>query len=432
MKIMDNILNKDVIDASVTFLVILPSVFLIYFATFITIRNYHEKLKTFLLEYALIALPMLFNITIFVKHIYLVLTLLFIICTVMTYRQQSTLKRSKKQDVTSKHYTFITNARSAINLLTAIAILAVDFKIFPKSFSKTKKYGFSLMDVGVGLFVYANGIVAPKRKESFLKILKDSIPLFVLGIGRYLITREINYHVAVWEYGVHWNFFMTLGMTKVFGSLFIKWVGEKYLIVYAPFLLLVHEALLQLGLADYVFGPADREQSFIAANREGIISSTGYIAIYLFSVPVGNLLKNKKLSKLQMVFMLSMLSSVLFIATFSLYYYFDTSRRLANSSYCCWTLFIGIFMTEMFYLCEALHKKMTKSNFVPPPFIFEAINYNGLVFFLVCNVLTGFVNIVFNTKKVAAFNSLLILSLYLLMSCALVAILCVKRVRLKL
>lgn len=433
MEIFNVKISRDVIAAYETFLVIFPSTLLIYIATYLTVLNSGKTLQNFFVEFALVVLPMLFNITVFVRSIYQVLAVLLVISCYITFHGKHILRTTKpKDETTSKHYTFITNGRSTINLLTAIAILAVDFKIFPKRFAKTRKYGFSLMDVGVGLFIYANGVVAPKRKESFTKIMKDSIPLFVLGIGRYLVTREIKYHVAVWEYGVHWNFFITLGITKVFSSLIVKIIGESYLFIVAPLLLIVHESLLQFALADFVFGPANRKESFIAANREGIVSSLGYVALYLLSVPIGNLMKNHAGPKRDMFIKLMGLSIVLLTATLVLNYFFGTSRRLANSSYCCWSLFVGVFMMNMYYLCEMLHKNVTKSRFVPPPLIFEMINYNGLAFFLICNVLTGCVNMIFKTSRIKTFETLLILSVYLLLTCASVAVLYVRKIRLKL
>ena len=59
---------------------------------------------------------------------------------------------------------FVTATRTYTNLLTAIAILAVDFSIFPRRFAKTETYGTGLMDIGVGLFVLAHGITSPEAR----------------------------------------------------------------------------------------------------------------------------------------------------------------------------------------------------------------------------------------------------------------------------
>ena len=59
---------------------------------------------------------------------------------------------------------FITALRTYTNLFTAIAILAVDFTIFPRRFVKAETYGTGLMDIGVGLFVVAHGLTSPEAR----------------------------------------------------------------------------------------------------------------------------------------------------------------------------------------------------------------------------------------------------------------------------
>ena len=77
------------------------------------------------------------------------------------------LQKTKSFGAMSYNYTafpFITAMRTYTNLITAIAILAVDFPVFPRRFAKTETYGTGLMDVGVGLFMLAHGITCPEAR----------------------------------------------------------------------------------------------------------------------------------------------------------------------------------------------------------------------------------------------------------------------------
>ena len=45
---------------------------------------------------------------------------------------------------------------------TAVAILAVDFPLFPRRFAKTELYGTGAMDFGVGAFIFGTAMVDRK------------------------------------------------------------------------------------------------------------------------------------------------------------------------------------------------------------------------------------------------------------------------------
>lgn len=59
---------------------------------------------------------------------------------------------------------FVTALRTFANIFTAIAILAVDFPVFPRRFAKTETFGTGLMDIGVGVFMLAHGVTSPEAR----------------------------------------------------------------------------------------------------------------------------------------------------------------------------------------------------------------------------------------------------------------------------
>jgi len=79
--------------------------------------------------------------------------------------------------------------------------------------------------VGVGAFIVSNAIVSPEARNvgkasggwwsSVFKSIRSSSPLLVLGLARFLAVKSTDYQEHVSEYGVHWNFFITLFVVRV-------------------------------------------------------------------------------------------------------------------------------------------------------------------------------------------------------------------------
>lgn len=399
-----------------------------------------NKIAHFVLDFFMVVLPCILSFTVFPPYSKDILLISFVILlTLILLVHRYNVSKIEQKNVSRNTY-FITNARATVNLLSVIAILAVDFKIFPRRFAKTQNFGYSLMDTGVGLYIFSNGIVAPEtkdRKDSVMQSLKSSIPLLILGIARCIFTKNVDYNVPASEYGIHWNFFITLAVTKVFTSLILNIFDIKYIHINAFLLLASHEIFLQAGLQNFVLRNKKRD-SFCAANREGIVSSLGYISLYLFSVYIGYILNNQKKAKSNFETVVGSIKGACLTFALSLVfqYYFGISRKLVNAAYCFWILFIGTLMVGLYFISQIVQEYIfrQRSNYliVYSPLIFEAVNYNGLLFFLIGNVLTGLINLSLNTLYISNYVSLAIIVMYMFVNCLIVSIFYFKQLKFKL
>lgn len=197
---------------------------------------------------------------------------------------------------------FITTYRGAMMIVTCTSILAVDFNVFPRRFAKTESFGTSLMDMGVGSFVFAAGIVAARQllreqasgSPSFVNrmktALRHSAPLFVLGIVRLLSVKGLDYVEHVSEYGVHWNFFFTLALLPLATAVLQPLLHiVPSLGVLAFVLAMCYELVLHYvpGTMFYIILSERTEGDWLSQNREGVYSFTGYLAIFLAGMGIG-------------------------------------------------------------------------------------------------------------------------------------------------
>lgn len=76
-----------------------------------------------------------------------------------------------KTDIWNKPFTgkrpFLSAFRANVNVATAICILAVDFSVFPRRFSKAETFGTGLMDIGVGAFIISNALVSQEARGKY-------------------------------------------------------------------------------------------------------------------------------------------------------------------------------------------------------------------------------------------------------------------------
>lgn len=190
-------------------------------------------------------------------------------------------------------------------------------------------------------------------------------------------------------------------------------------------------------------------KTFLTSNREGICSLPGFVAIYILSMYIGHWLQthatlkyNEFMRKLKILTLTSITVWILVILSI---FTVGIARVTCNFGYSVWILAIAITMTTLYFFvfdfvlltlwpevssstvevigdveesfqkpAVVQQKNETKISLLPS--LVEAINRNGLTFFLLANILTGGVNIFLNPEDRSNFESVLILSGYMLIA----------------
>lgn len=345
---------------------------------------------------------------------------------------------------------FITHYRGAMMVMTCVAILAVDFPVFPRRFAKVENWGTSLMDMGVGSFVFTAGVVSARSalKEAtgtrapllkrLLTAFRHAIPLLVLGVIRFISVKGLDYAEHVTEYGVHWNFFFTLGFLPPFAALMQSAFDlvPSYAILSCVLAGLYEVALDKTSLGGFIL--VAPRTDLLSKNREGIFSFIGYLAIFLAGQSLGSsaLPRQQTLQKdasimtkiRQTTLGRLVLTSIMWTALFYLstsYHGLNltVSRRLANLPYFLWVASFNSYHIAIVCAIEALlfpniYKASNKEEEAQrtrdaTSTVLYAFNRNGLAVFLVANLLTGLVNMTMPTLHMGVIQSMAVLVAYM-------------------
>eukprot|EP00741_Cyanophora_paradoxa_P023422 tig00021582_g22626.t1 len=312
-------------------------------------------------------------------------------------------------DMNASRRPVVSSFRGFLLLMTGVAILAVDFPVFPRRFAKTETFGVSL---GASSWRTPSPGTAPprpprgrpagdirwrkRRREPgavarrLAAAWRSALPLLALGAARLLSVKASNYQEHVSEYGVHWNFFFTLAAVCLLAAAFDT---DAPLAPYAATGLAAgyQYTLSRAGLEAYVLDAP--RVDLLSANREGLFSTAGYLAIYLAAVRLGYELMKPRVAGAwrRLPLLLAGAGALLFGAVAACDAAgLPVSRRLANAPYALWVLAYSASLLAPLLAVHAL--------LLPAPSdrarrsLLEALNRNALPAFLLANVLTGATN----------------------------------------
>ncbi|XP_054250413.1 phosphatidylinositol-glycan biosynthesis class W protein [Indicator indicator] len=457
-------------------------------------KHLHSRKYSLLLDFLVLVSPLLFCCTVLSQIIFFMPAIIATFCAgifCVIYSQKKheiqvpfrqIVKDFQKTPLDPEYIPAITVFRVYVNVLTSISILAVDFPQYPRRYAKAETYGTGVMDLGVGAFIFGNALVCPEvRNKSYIRQPKFSSlakqvfsiwPLIFLGIGRLLSVKSLEYHEHTSEYGVHWNFFFTLAFVRLAASLLLAIFPKTKSWIIAINLAVLYQLILNTtSLKMFILHGSngrDTRVGFLNANREGLLSLFGYLAIYMASVQVGHSLLKCRPSVRSwteaVCFSLLIICLLFMFLCVSQAYADPVSRRMANLSYCIWvvahclTLFVCFVVTD---LTLVFTKLLVKGASVPccwdignthhhtsrrhemeavPGWregklshtcLISVINKNQLLFFLLANVMTGAINILVDTVCSKAAFTLCILHFYMFFICLIMHVLHTKNIVLK-
>uniref|UniRef100_A0A1I7ZPF6 Phosphatidylinositol-glycan biosynthesis class W protein n=1 Tax=Steinernema glaseri TaxID=37863 RepID=A0A1I7ZPF6_9BILA len=393
----------------------------------------------FWIDFLLLVTPMLLSLTLMAEYVFLLVlcqiaTVICVasclICEYCVYNKEKPPFQQVVNQVIAPEMgptMFFTYLRSMLMTYTCIAILAVDFPVFPRRFAKTETFGHSVMDIGAAAFVFVMGAAETIRlsrkdsqKTSLRSLVKSSrmtLVLVAIGMCRTIILPLLNYQLHVTEYGTHWNFFYTLAVIKAFSIMHSLICNGNFSMILGFALCGLHEYLLTgLGYKIWILSDAGRD-TWVSANREGIFSILGYLALYCFGYRIGQIAAPSGCVRLKAYFWLTVKIFVLaglffLVQRFPLEHFFGApSRRLMNLPFIFAMNGLFTWALAMFLVVQlvslsgwaaripSFHLEETAATNKLNPCILAAVNGKGflVLFFLLSNIMTGAVNLSMDT-----------------------------------
>jgi len=209
----------------------------------------------------------------------------------------------------------------------------------------------------------------------------------------------------------HWNFFCSLAAVTAAAAV-VTPRGAAATAALALALGAAHQTALSMGLARWV-QEAPRD-GWVSANKEGLASLPGCLALLLAGDAVGELLRPQPtLGRWRRVLaQLLALDGALWAAAHAADVAVQpASRQLCNLSY-------GLWASAQVLLCLCVCLGAALVWPLPPPPLVETLNRHLLPTFLLANLLTGAANLALPTATASAPVAMAVLLAYMAAVCA--------------
>jgi phosphatidylinositol glycan class W len=274
-------------------------------------------------------------------------------------------------------------------------------------------------------------------------------------MARIIATSAVDYQHHAGEYGVHWNFFMTLAGLRILHSAFYYYLSTAVssssslhrrhyraifpsLVIGIATLTVYQYILSKYKLIEYIHSDDRDVSSIISANKEGIFSLIGYWSLHLLGIAIGTFIQtttdddddsNNRNSNSRITRQITtakqrrvvkidekrlwMVDVVLWIVYACISTWIQpVSRRACNTAYVVWMLALNVLCLGGFITVE---RKSNTSN--GGSVLLQAICGGLLPVFLVANVLTGVVNMSSDTLSAEKSTAVAVVMVYMALVC---------------
>lgn len=395
------------------------------------------------LEFIILFTPFLLGVTLLQNYVYyLVIGLALITWTLLLRLLISgepllRLISDKKVSNALEPSGLLASLLSTLMLSVTVCILGVDMPIFPRRGAKTSDTGFSIMDAGIGAFIAFSGAVSAEAKHAVesstdrtiqtklglvMKTLSSAIPLIVLSCLRLFLIRQFGYREITEEYGTHLNFFAVLAAVKLISCLVYCIIGRRIKLNHVGIaVIVIYQIFLNYYAMDNIVNNETRD-TFFMANKEGflsIIGLTGYHLVYTrLQLIIDDASKtHKRYGITQTLKALLRLAAPAMVGLIVMHNFVQpSSRRLSNAAYVCWSALMVIFLLGCEVTVNAGIAALQRRYHNVDDFgskIYRSFSQNAMPLFLLANILTGVINISFDTNNMPDLTSLATIVSYL-------------------